>query len=128
MSFFFEVLVCMASYGQQIDQSHGENRLSHIISIMIMIMIMISIIITGVKKHNIEISLWFKRWVQWWSCWRVHILVWVLLQGISDLIRVMRMVQRKYVVMYEFCFTCFKVECKRLYIFQSSSNETIIEI
>ena len=55
MSFFFEILVCMASYGQQIDQSHGENRLSHIISIIIMIMI--SIIITGVKKHNIEISL-----------------------------------------------------------------------
>ena len=31
-------------------------------------------------------------------------------------------------MMYEYCFTCFKVECKRSYIFQSSSNETIIEI
>ena len=39
-----------------------------------------------------------------------------------------RLVQRTYVIMYEFCFTCFKVECKRPYIFQSSSNETIIEI
>ena len=52
----------------------------------------------------------------------------VLLQGISDQIRLMRTVQRTYVVMYEFCFTCFNVECKRSYIFQSSSNETIIEI
>ena len=58
MSFFFEILVCMASYGQQIDQPHGENRLSRIISIIITIMIMIIIIIiTGVKKHNTEISL-----------------------------------------------------------------------
>ena len=59
---------------------------------------------------------------------RVHILVWVLLQDISDLIRLTRTVQRTYFIIYEFCFTCFKVECKRPYIFQSSSNETIIEI
>ena len=32
MSFFFEILVRMASYGPQIDQSHGENKLSHIIT------------------------------------------------------------------------------------------------
>ena len=31
MSIFFEILVRIASYGPQIDQSHGENRLSHII-------------------------------------------------------------------------------------------------
>ena len=32
MSIFVEILVRMPSYGLQIDQSHGENRLSHIIS------------------------------------------------------------------------------------------------
>ena len=31
MSIFFAILVRIASYGPQIDQSHGENRLSHII-------------------------------------------------------------------------------------------------
>ena len=31
MSIFFEILVRIASYGPQIDQSNGENRLSHII-------------------------------------------------------------------------------------------------
>ena len=31
MSIFFEILVRIASYGPQIDQSHGGNRLSHII-------------------------------------------------------------------------------------------------
>ena len=31
MSIFFEILVRIASCGPQIDQSHGENRLSHII-------------------------------------------------------------------------------------------------
>ena len=31
MSFFFESLVRIASYGPLIDKSHGENRLSHII-------------------------------------------------------------------------------------------------
>ena len=45
-----------------------------------------------------------------------------------DLIRLSRTVQRTYFIIYEFCFTCFKVEYKRSYIFQSSSNETIIEI
>ena len=29
MSIFVESLVRIASYGPQIDQSHGENRLSH---------------------------------------------------------------------------------------------------
>ena len=31
MRIFFEILVRIASYVPQIDQSHGENRLSHII-------------------------------------------------------------------------------------------------
>ena len=41
MSIFFEILVRIASYGPQIDQSHGENRLSHIIMIIIKMMMMI---------------------------------------------------------------------------------------
>ena len=45
-----------------------------------------------------------------------------------DLIRLSRTVQRTYFIIYEFCFACFKVEYKRSYIFQSSSNETIIEL
>ena len=32
MSIFFEILVRIASYGPQIDQSDGENRLSHIMN------------------------------------------------------------------------------------------------
>ena len=43
--------------------------------------------------------------------------MWVLLQDISDLIRLSRTVQRTYFIIYEFCFTCFKVEYKRSYIF-----------
>ena len=35
MSILFEILVRIASYGPQIDQSHRENRLSHIIKILI---------------------------------------------------------------------------------------------
>ena len=35
MSIFFEILVRIASYGPQIDQSHGENRLRHIIMLFI---------------------------------------------------------------------------------------------
>ena len=42
------------------------------------------------------IIFWFKRCVQWCSCLRVHILVWVLLQDISDRIRLSRTVQRTY--------------------------------
>ena len=55
----------------------------------------------------------------------MKILVWVLLQlDISDLIRLSPwMGQRTYIIIYEFCFCCFKVEYKR-YIFQSSSSET----
>ena len=39
-----------------------------------------------------------------------------------------RTVQCAYFIIYEFCFTCFKVEYKKSYIFQSSSSEIIIEI
>ena len=35
MSIFVEILVRIASYGLQIDQSHGEIRLSHIINVFI---------------------------------------------------------------------------------------------
>ena len=54
------------------------------------------------------------------GCSRVHILALVLLQDISDLIRLSRRVQRTYFIIYEFCFTCFKVEYKRSYIFSKS--------
>ena len=47
--------------------------------------------------------------------WRVHILVWMLLQHISDRIRPSRTVQRTYFIIYGFCFTCFTVEYKRWY-------------
>ena len=40
MSIFFEIMVRIASYGPQIDQSHDENRLSHIIMINIIMMMM----------------------------------------------------------------------------------------
>ena len=47
-----------------------------------------------------------------------------------DLIRLSRMVQHTYFIVYELNFTCFMVGYKRSYhdIFQSSSNETIIDI
>ena len=64
--------------------------------------------------------------VQWRSCLRVHILVSVLLKAISDLIRLSRTVRVTYFIIYEFCFTCLKVEYKR-YIFQSSSKVKIID-
>ena len=34
MCIFIEILVRVASYGPQIDQSYGENRLSHIIKLV----------------------------------------------------------------------------------------------
>ena len=43
MSIFFEIMVRIASYGPQIDQSHDENRLSHIIMINIIMMMMMMI-------------------------------------------------------------------------------------
>ena len=43
-----------------------------------------------------KISSWFKRCEQWCSCLRVHILVWMLLQDISDRIWLSRTVQRAY--------------------------------
>ena len=56
------------------------------------------------------------------------ILVLVLLQNIFDLIRLSRRVHRTYLIIYELCFTCFKVEYRSSCIFQSSSNETVVEI
>ena len=44
MSIFFEIMVRIASYRPQIDQSHGENRLSHIIMINIIMMMMMMMI------------------------------------------------------------------------------------
>ena len=76
----------------------------------------------------LKISSWFKHWVQWCSCLRVHVLLWVLLQDISDLIWLSWMVQHTYFKIHEFCFTCLMVEYKRSYIFQSSSNKKIIII
>ena len=49
-------------------------------------------------------------------------------QDISDLIRLSQTIQRTYVIIYEFCFICFKVEYRRPCISQSSSSETIIHI
>ena len=46
MSIFFEIMVRIASYRPQIDQSHGENRLSHIIMINIIMMMMMMMMIT----------------------------------------------------------------------------------
>ena len=43
MSIFFGILVPIASYGLQIDQSQGENRLSHIIIIIIVVFVAIVI-------------------------------------------------------------------------------------
>ena len=44
MSIFYEIMVRIASYGPQIDQSHDENRLSHIIMINIIMMMMMMMI------------------------------------------------------------------------------------
>ena len=46
MSIFFEIMVRIASYRPQIDQSHDENRLSHIIMINIIMMMMMMMMIT----------------------------------------------------------------------------------
>ena len=46
------------------------------------------------------ISLWFKRWVQWCSCLRVHILVWLLVQDTYDLIRLSRTAQRPWIMFH----------------------------
>ena len=68
----------------------------------------------GVWKYNIfKISSWFRHWVQWCSCLRVHVLVWVLLQDISDLTWLSWMVQHTYFKIHEFCFTCLMVEYRR---------------
>ena len=53
MSIFFEILVRIASYGPQIDQSHGENRLSHIINLhMSAVLLQNRRVWDGVKHRN----------------------------------------------------------------------------
>ena len=69
-----------------------------------------------------KISSWFKRCEQWCSCLRVHILVWMLLQDISDRIRLSLSTDAR---IYELCFTCVKIEYKgRIFskLFQWSNN------
>ena len=41
MRIFFDILVRIASYGPQIDQLHGENRLSHITMLLILYLLLI---------------------------------------------------------------------------------------
>ena len=43
MRIFFDILVRIASYGPQIDQLHGENRLSHITMLLILYLLLISL-------------------------------------------------------------------------------------
>ena len=63
MSFFFEIWVRIASDGPQIDQLHGENRLSHIIIFIIISMLFIRPLLMAVftlykdrKSYPIEIK------------------------------------------------------------------------
>ena len=51
MSFFFENLARIASYGPQIDQSHGENRLSHII-IRVIPSVIPQVLVTRTTRSN----------------------------------------------------------------------------
>ena len=52
------------------------------------------------KEHNIGISSWFKRWVQWCSSLRVYILVWLPFQDIYDLTRLSRTAQRTWIMFH----------------------------
>ena len=63
-----------------------------------------------------KISSWFKRCEQWCSCLRVHILVWMLLQDFCDRFGYREPYNAR---IYELCFTRFKVEYKRSYIFKA---------
>ena len=53
MSIFFEILVRIASYGPQIDQSHGENRLSHIKKSLILFDHVYTHMIGGVTRRRL---------------------------------------------------------------------------
>ena len=66
MSIFFEILVRIASYGPQIDQSHGENRLSHIIMInIIMMMMMITMMMIVIMMIVMMMMMFMKRSPSW---------------------------------------------------------------
>ena len=64
MSIFFEIMVRIASYGPQIDQSHDENRLSHIIMIniiMMMITMMMIVIMVIVMMMMTMMMMFMKK-------------------------------------------------------------------
>ena len=64
MSIFFEIMVRIASYGPQIDQSHDENRLSHIIMIniiMMMITMMMIVIMMIVMMMMTMMMMFLKK-------------------------------------------------------------------
>ena len=54
MSILFQVLVRIASYGQQIDQSHGENRLSHVINLFYLQPVRVVQIVKRGAKRRVE--------------------------------------------------------------------------
>ena len=62
MSIFFEIMVRIASYRPQIDQSHDENRLSHIIMInIIMMMMMMMIVIMMIVMMMMTMMMMFMK-------------------------------------------------------------------
>ena len=63
MSIFFEIMVRIASYGPQIDQSHNENRLSHIIMINIIMMMitMMMIVIMMIVMMMMTMMMMFMK-------------------------------------------------------------------
>ena len=61
MSIFFEIMVRIASYGPQIDQSHDENRLSHIIMINIIMMMMMMITMMMIVIMMIVMMMMFMK-------------------------------------------------------------------
>ena len=63
MSIFFEIMVRIASYGPQIDQSHDENRLSHIIMINIIMMMitMMMIVIMMIVMMMMTMMMMFMK-------------------------------------------------------------------
>ena len=61
MSIFFEIMVRIASYGPQIDQSHDENRLSHIIMMMMMMITMMMIVIMMIVMMMMTMMMMFMK-------------------------------------------------------------------
>ena len=61
MSIFFEIMVRIASYGPQIDQSHDENRLSHIIMINIIMMMMMITTMMIVVMMIVMMTMFMKK-------------------------------------------------------------------